>query len=218
MLNLNQSVTCFVGENGSGKSTLLEAIAQSAGFNLEGGSKNFSFQTASTISRLSGALRLHRGVRRERTGFFLRAESMFNVASEIDRLDKVSLGGAPIIDSYGGKSLHDMSHGESFLAVIKHRFGPGGLYLLDEPESALSPNRQLVFLKIMHESVQAGSQYIFATHSPILMAYPGATIYLFDENRIRKIDYEDTEHYQLTRDFLQDRARFLHHLLKSEPT
>ncbi len=168
-------MTYFVGENGSGKSTLLEAIAVAAGFNAEGGSMNFHFSTRSSESALAGALRLVRSVRRPRTGFFLRAESFFNLATAIEQLDK-DPGGSPIIDSYGGRSLHEQSHGESFLAVALHRFGPQGLYVLDEPEAALSPLRQMSMLRRMRDLVHQGCQFIVATHAPILLAYPGASI------------------------------------------
>jgi predicted ATPase len=197
-------VTYFVGENGSGKSTILEAIAVAAGFNAEGGTVNFNFATRRSESALHRALRLVR-TRRFKNGFFLRAESFFNVATEIARVD--ALG------SYGGKSLHEQSHGESFLALLRHRFGPNGLYILDEPEAALSPSRQLSLLVRMNELVQKGSQFIIATHSPIVLAYPGATIYQVDKDGIGAVRYDQTEHVALTRDFLNDRERFLRRLL-----
>ena len=200
-------VTYFVGENGSGKSTILEAIAVAAGYNAEGGSKNFRFATRASESILHRALRLSR-TRREKTGFFLRAESFFNVATQIEELDPALLA------SYGGKSLHEQSHGESFLSLVKHRFGPDGLYILDEPEAALSPSRQLALLRRMHDLVEDGSQLIVATHAPIVMAYPGATIYLLDARGITKVAYEETEHVSLTRDFLQDRERYLARLFE----
>jgi predicted ATPase len=208
-LDLHPKVTFLVGENGSGKSTLIEAIAIAAGFNAEGGSRNFAFATRRSESDLHQHLRLVRGVRRPRTGFFLRAESFFNVATEIERLG--------VDDSYGGGSLHEQSHGESFLALIKHRFGPGGLYLLDEPEAALSPGRQLALLRVIHDLAQAGSsQFVIATHSPIVLAYPDATIYALSPEGIAPIAYEDTEHFRLTRDFLVDRERYLRHLFEDE--
>lgn len=207
------TVTYFIGENGSGKSSILEAIAVVCGFNAEGGSLNFSFATRRSESVLHRHIRLARGLARPRTGFFLRAESYFNLATEIEQLDAVPAPGPPIIDSYGGTSLHEQSHGESFLALLKHRFGPSGLYILDEPEAALSPSRQLALLVRMHELVEQGSQFLIATHAPIVLAYPGATIYQLDDQGIRTVEYDQTEHVQLTRDFLGDRPRFLKRLL-----
>jgi predicted ATPase len=199
------TVTYFIGENGSGKSSILEAIAILCGFNAEGGSLNFNFATRRSESVLHRHIRLARGLSRPRTGFFLRAESFFNLATEIERLD--------VIRYYGGKSLHEQSHGESFLALLKHRFGPSGLYILDEPEAALSPSRQLALLVRMHELVEQGSQFLIATHAPLVLAYPGATIYHLDDQGIREVAYDQTEHVQLTRDFLDDRPRFLKRLL-----
>jgi predicted ATPase len=201
-LLLHPAVTFLVGENGSGKSTLLEAIAIAYGFNPEGGSRNFRFGTRSSHSELHRCLRLVRGVKRARDGFFLRAESLFNLATEIERLDEDAVGGPRIIDSFGGRSLHEQSHGESFLALLTERLGGQGLYLLDEPEAALSPMRQLAALTVIHDLVERGSQFIIATHSPILMAYPDADIVHLDATGLHKIAYTETEHYQVTRDFL----------------
>ena len=173
-IDLHAKVTFFVGENGSGKSTLLEAIAVALGFNAEGGSKNFRFGTRRSHSVLNEYLRIVKGVKRPRDGFFLRAESFFNVATEIEKLDAEPSFGPPVIDSYGGRSLHEQSHGESFLALMLERFGGRGLYILDEPEAALSPQRQLAVLSRIHDLVLDDSQFIVATHSPILMAYPDA--------------------------------------------
>lgn len=212
-LKLSQ-VTYFIGENGSGKSSILEAIAVVCGFNAEGGSLNFSFATRRSESVLHRHIRLARGLARPRTGFFLRAESFFNLATEIERLDAEPMPAPPVIDSYGGKSLHEQSHGESFLALLKHRFGPAGLYILDEPEAALSPSRQLALLIRMRELCEQGSQFLVATHAPIVLAYPGATIYQLDDEGIRTIEYDQTEHVQLTRDFLKDRERFLKRLFR----
>ncbi len=203
-------VTYLVGENGSGKSTVLEAIAVAAGFNAEGGSSNLRFSTRKSESSLNQAIRLVRGARRPRTGFFLRAESFFNVATELENMPNG-------LESYGGRSLHEQSHGESFLALVNHRFGPDGLYILDEPEAALSPSRQLSLLSRMHELLKLGSQFIIATHSPIVLAYPGATIYQLSSTGVANVPYEDLEHVTLTRSFLDNRAQFLQHLFDDEP-
>jgi predicted ATPase len=208
------AVTYLVGENGAGKSTILEAIAVACGFNPEGGTINFNFKTRRSESPLHECIRFARGPSRPRTGFFLRAESFFNLATEIERLDAEPAAAPPVIDSYGRKSLHEQSHGESFVALLKHRFGPKSLYLLDEPEAALSPSRQLALLARMHELVEEGSQFLIATHAPIVLAYPGATIYQFDDQGISSVEYEQTDHVQLTRDFLNNRERFLQRLLE----
>ena len=212
-LELQAAVTFLVGENGSGKSTLLEAIAVAWGFNPEGGTKNFRFQTRASHSVLHEYLRLVKGVHRPRDGFFLRAESFFNVATEIERLDDAP-GGPPIIDSYGGRSLHQQSHGESFFSLMMNRFGGHGFYVLDEPEAALSPSRQLAMISRMHELVQARSQFIIATHSPILMAYPHACIYEITTDGLRRVSYEQTEHYAVAKRFLNDWKRQLEILLR----
>ncbi|MDO6706642.1 AAA family ATPase [Photobacterium sp. 1_MG-2023] len=201
-IDFSAEVTIFVGENGSGKSTLLEAIAVGMGFNAEGGSKNFHFSTRSTHSSLYKYLRFSKSFRRYQDGFFLRAESFYNVSTHIDELDEAPSFGPPIIDSYGGVSLHHQSHGESFLSLMVERFGGKGLYILDEPEAALSPMRQMSVLSRMHQLVQDQSQFIIATHSPMLMAYPGALIYQIGPNGIHPIKYEDTEHYTITKAFL----------------
>lgn len=213
-LTLHPAVTFFVGENGSGKSTLLEAIAVACGFNAEGGSKNFQFGTRDSHSELHRYLRIDRGFPRPRDGFFLRAESFFNVATEIEKLDDQPSTSRPIAQSYGGRSLHEQSHGESFLALLVHRFGGNGLYLLDEPEAALSPSRQLAVMTRIHDLVQQKSQFIIATHSPILMAYPNAMIYAFSSTGIKRVDYKETEHYRITRDFLADPQRMLNILME----
>ncbi|MFI5030372.1 MAG: AAA family ATPase [Reyranellales bacterium] len=215
-LEFDRPVTFFVGENGAGKSTLLEAIAIGMGLNPEGGSRNFKFATRESHSGLSDALRLSRSVRRIRDSFFLRAESYFNVATEIEALDREP-GGGRIIDAYGGKSLHEQSHGESFFALFLNRLRGNGLYFFDEPEAALSPTRQLSFLSRLHELVKDGSQFIIATHSPILMAYPDAAILMFENGPPRRIDYRDTEHYGVTRTFLNDTERMLDILLDRKP-
>ena len=214
-LSLDAPVTFLVGENGSGKSTLLEAIAVTCGFNAEGGTRNFRFSTRDTHSRLCDCLTVARS-RYPRDGFFLRAESFYNVATNIDEMDEEPAFGGRVIDGYGGVSLHHQSHGESFLALVQNRFGGHGLYLLDEPEAALSPARQLTLLGQMHLLAKEDAQFIVATHSPILMAYPGARIYLLDEEGIRPVRYEETEHYQLTRRFLEDPDRMLRYLFAEE--
>jgi predicted ATPase len=214
-LRLHPGVTLLAGENGSGKSTLVEAIAVAAGFNPEGGSQNMQVSTRPSHSQLHEYLRLLRGSRRPRTGYFLRAESFFNIASNIEELDAAP-GGPPIIDSYGGVSLHEQSHGESFLSLIVNRFGPNGLYVLDEPEAALSLRGNLALMRRMHDLVAEGSQFVISTHSPILLGYPQARIYVLSEDGISESAYEDTEQYELTRSFLDDRERFLHHLFADD--
>lgn len=213
-LDLHPKVTFIVGENGSGKSTLLEAIAVALGFNAEGGTKNFRFGTRRSHSELHEYLRVAKGVRRPRDGFFLRAESFFNVATEIEALDAEPSFGPPVIDSYGGRSLHEQSHGETFLALMMERFGGQGVYILDEPEAALSPQRQLAVLSRIHDLVLDDSQFVIATHSPILMAYPDACIYLCGEDGVSQVSYEDTEHFQVTRDFLDNPERMLRILME----
>ena len=207
-LKLHPKVTLLVGENGAGKSTLLEAIAVAFGFNPEGGSKNFVFSSRRSHSDLHRYIRLGKSCRRPKDGFFLRAESFFDLATEIEHLDE-GHGGAPIIDSYGGRSLHEQSHGESFLALLMERFSGDGFYVLDEPEAALSPQRQLAALARLHQLAQAGSQFVIATHSPILMAYPDAYLYSCTEAGVQLATLEETEHYQVMRDFLLNPKRML---------
>lgn len=213
-LDFHPQVTFFIGENGSGKSTLLEAIAVALGFNAEGGSRNFQFSTRRSHSVLHEHLRIAKGFKRPRTGFFLRAESFFNVATEIEHLDAEPGLGAPVIQSYGGRSLHEQSHGESFLTLLMERFHGQGLYILDEPEAALSPQRQLAVLARIHDLVNEGSQFVIATHSPLLMAYPDACIYQCGADGVVPVAYEDTEHVRVTRDFLADPQRMLRGLLE----
>ncbi len=228
-LTFDAPVTFLVGENGTGKSTLLEGIAVACGFNPEGGSRNFAFSTRETHSPLGESLTpIRRGYPTD--GFFLRAESFYNVATNIDQMDEepglgsrlidsyggVSLHKQRLIDSYGGVSLHKQSHGESFLALVQNRFGGQGLYLLDEPEAALSPSRLLTLLAELHRLVGEHSQFLIATHSPILMAYPEAQIYQLEETGIRQVSYRETEHYQLTRTFLENPERMLRYLLAGE--
>jgi predicted ATPase len=213
VLDFHPQVTFLIGENGSGKSTLLEAIAVSLGFNPEGGTKNFRFGTRESHSELHQHIRLAKGVKRPRDGFFLRAESFFNVATEIEKLDSEPSMGPPVINSYGGLSLHEQSHGESFLALITKRFGGQGLYILDEPEAALSPQRQLAVLARIHELVKKNSQFVIATHSPIIMAYPDAWIYSLSADGVERVDYYETEHYLVLHDFMVNPRRTLDILL-----
>ena len=209
-LELDRHVTIFVGENGSGKSTLIEAISMAIGLNPEGGTKNFNFSTRESHSSLGDLLQIVRGPYREQDAFLLRAESLYNVASNIDTMEAELPG---LLHSFGGRSLHEQSHGESFLALMKNRLGGGGIYIFDEPESALSPNRQLAMLSIMHTlTTEKASQIVLATHSPILMAYPNALIYHLSEDGLTRIDYKETEHYQTTKAFLTDPGAFLHRL------
>ena len=179
---------------------------------LQPGRRNFNFSTQQTHSPLAQYLKLVRGPYRAKDGFFLRAESFYNVATEIDRLDT----DGTLVRSYGGISLHGQSHGESFLSLMLHRFGGQGLYLLDEPESALSPTRQLAALSVIHQLVQQDSQFIIATHSPILMAYPQAEILVLDEEGLHVTPYRQTEHYQLTRRFLEAPEKMLAILLEED--
>lgn len=203
-----------MGENGSGKSTLLEAIATAWGFNPEGGTKNFNVDTRRSHSPLHAFLTLGKSTKRAKDGFFLRAESFFNVATEIEKLDAEPFGAPSIIRSYGGRSLHEQSHGESFFALIMNRFGGNGLYILDEPEAALSPSRQLAMLSRIHQLVRMKSQFIIATHSPILMAYPDADLYQIDESGLVRAAYQDTEHFLVTKAFLANPGRQLASLLE----
>jgi predicted ATPase len=200
-LMFDPHVTFLVGENGTGKSTLIEAIAVALGMNPEGGSRNFNFVTRPSHSDLWTYLRLVRSWSRPRDMYFLRAESFFNVATEIENLDREG-GGPPIIDAYGGRGLHVQSHGESFAALMTNRFRGNGLYLLDEPEAALSPKRQMTMLRRMRELVLQDSQFIVATHSPILMAYPNARILVLDAEGYTETPYTSTEHYRLMKAFL----------------
>lgn len=212
-LTFHPKVTFFVGENGTGKSTILESIAAAYGFNPEGGSKNFSFSTAESHSNLYSFMKLVKGIRRPKDGFFLRAESFYNVATYIDVLDKETSFGPPIKDSFGGKSLHEQSHGESFFSLFLNRLRGKGVYLLDEPEAALSPSRQMSLVSRMHELVNNDSQFIVATHSPIIMAYPDSFIYEIKEG-IKRVKYEETEHYQIMRAFINNKDGMLKELMQ----
>ena len=205
-------VTFFVGENGSGKSTLLEGIAVAYGFNPEGGTKNYSFSTYDSHSELYQAIRMVRGLWKPAGSYFLRAESFYNVASKAEDYrdnDPMELYYA----RYGGKSLHQRSHGESFLALIQGEFIGNGLYILDEPEAALSPQRQLTLLLEIDRLAKDGAQFIIASHSPILLGLPGAQILSFDDSAIRPCSYTDTSSYQITEMFVNNREYFLKRLL-----
>ncbi|KLU61116.1 vitamin B12 import ATP-binding protein BtuD [Peptococcaceae bacterium CEB3] len=212
-LSFHPEVTFLIGENGSGKSTILESIAVACGFNAEGGSRNFNFSSKATHSDLDNYIKVVKGPRRPHTGFFLRAESFYNLATNIDDLDSDPSGGPRIIESFGGISLHEQSHGESFFALFQNRFSGNGLYILDEPEAALSPTRQMSMLSIMHDLIREGSQFVIATHSPIIMAYPNVLIYEIKEE-IKTVRYEDTEHYQVTRAFISNPKKMLKELLE----
>ena len=214
-LELSADVTFFVGENGTGKSTLLEAIAVAYGFNAEGGSKNFNFSTNETHSDLYKHIDLGKK-NFAKDGFFLRAESLYNVATNIDSMDKLPSFDAPIIGGYGGVSLHNQSHGESFLAIVQNRFFGNGLYILDEPEAALSPMKILTLMAEINNLVNKNSQFIIATHSPILMAFPNSEVLEFTKKGIKKTNYKNTEHYKTTKTFLENPEKTLHYLLNDK--
>jgi predicted ATPase len=207
-LRVESPVTFFVGENGSGKSSLLEALAWSAGFASQGGDRSHRYSEGEEGHLLGRALKLawrQKGV----GGFFMRAETFFNFAEYLEKVGSTFM-------AYGGQPLNQQSHGEAFLAVFRNRF-EDGLYLLDEPEAALSPQRQLAFLGILHELTAAGvAQFIIATHSPILLAFPGATILSFDGDRLERVGYRETEHYRITKDFLDAPERFFRYLFSSD--
>lgn len=214
-LEFKKKVSFFVGENGSGKSTFLEAIADRYGFGREGGSKNISFETSSENSstKLANAVKLS-WTQKILGGYFFRAESFFNVASYIDDIQKID-GKAYL--AYGGESLHKQSHGESFLSLFQNRFSRGGFFLLDEPEAALSPQRQLSLLVLLNKICQnKNTQFIIATHSPILLAYPDAQIFSFDSEKIEEIKYEDTKPYQITKSFLNNKHSYIKRLFNEE--
>lgn len=204
-LDFHRDVTFFVGENGSGKSTILEAIALALGFSEEGGTKNVKLDTASTSSGLTAHLKLVRSFRKPKDGYFLRAESFYNVATYMDELD--------YLEGYGGKSIHARSHGEAFMTLLTNKFRGNGIYLLDEPEAALSPARLMAAISAIHSLVQEESQFIIATHSPILLAYPNAKILAFSNSGISEVGYADTEHYRITKDFLNNYERRISQLI-----
>ncbi|MFD1172989.1 AAA family ATPase [Oceanobacillus picturae] len=205
-LTFHPNVTYIVGENGMGKSTLLEGVAVALGFNPEGGTRNFNFSSYDSHSELDYYLRVAKGPLRPKDGFFFRAESFYNVATNIEEIGAV--------DSYGGKSLHEQSHGESFFAAFLHRFSGEGIYILDEPEAALSPLRQMSMLARIHELVNEGSQFIISTHSPILMAYPGAKLIELTEDGMQETALEETGHYRTMKQFFENKDRLLHHLFE----
>lgn len=221
-LQFSSRVCFFTGENGTGKSTLLEAIAIHYGFGREGGTRNFlndSTESNSSVDPLVKALRMSFDVRTG-AGFFLRAESFFNTATYIDSLDKDVDCGAPISTFYGGRSLHTRSHGETFFALLELKFQRNGLFLLDEPEAALSPQRQLWFLALLHDVMRRykDAQFIISTHSPVLLGYPKAQIVSFDGGRLEEIAYEEAAPVQINREFMNNRERLLDELFQETPS
>lgn len=211
-IEFKSKVSFFVGENGSGKSTIVEAIAACFGFNPEGGSLNFSFETKATHSELYKHLRLSK-LLRPKDGFFLRAESFYNAASYLDELDEIPASSPPVLASYGGLSLHKMSHGEGFLKLVQNRFSGHGLYILDEPEAALSPMKIMTLICEIDRLRKLDSQFIIATHSPMLMSLPDSEVLAIGDNGVSRVDYRETEHFQLMRRFLDNPERFLQYLL-----
>lgn len=204
-IEFTNSITLFVGENGSGKSTLLEAIAVAHGFNPEGGTKNYSFSTHDTHSELCDAIRISKSYRKEKWGYFLRAESFYNVATKEEEYAD---------SSHPSARYHEKSHGEGFLALAQNNFRPNGLYLLDEPEAALSPQRQLTLLMEIYRCAKEGAQFFIVTHSPILLGIPNAEILSFDNGSIHTCSYEETESYQVTEMFINNRDALLNRLLE----
>ncbi len=208
-LVLNEKVTFLVGENGTGKSTLIEAIAIAYGFNPEGGSINFNFSTRFSSSQLYKNIRIRKTLNHPKDGYFLRAESFYNVATNIEEMDDIPSGTKKIIESYGGKSLHEQSHGESFFSLFLNRFRENGFYILDEPEAALSVERQLTFVSRLHELVENNSQFVIATHSPIILSYPNSTIYEIGQDGLNIVTYEDTEQYKFMKLFINNYPNIL---------
>ncbi|WP_088069976.1 AAA family ATPase [Gottfriedia luciferensis] len=213
-ITFHPCVTYIIGENGMGKSTLLEGIAIALGFNPEGGTLNFNFSSYDSHSNLDEYLQIVKGVNRANDSFFFRAETFYNIATNIEELDKEPFSGRKIIYSYGGKSLHEQSHGESFFAAFMERFQGNGLYILDEPEAALSPLRQMSMLARINDLVNQGSQFIISTHSPVIMAYPNAKIIQITENGMSDSKLEDTNHYSIMKQFFENKERLLHHLFE----
>jgi len=221
-ISIHSRIAFFAGENGTGKSTLLEAIAAHYGFGPEGGNRNLQFETSDSsrsVDRLTRALRLSFDIRTGR-GFYFRAESLFSLATQIDEWDKDPGLGGRIIDGYGGVSLHNHSHGETFFTVLDNKFRNSGLFLLDEPEAALSPQRQLSFLLLIRDTLRRykDAQFLISTHSPVLLGYPGAQIFSFDDGHLHEIDYEDTEPLQIVRRFVNDRDSFIQELFEESPS
>lgn len=214
-LKLHPKVTFLVGENGMGKSTLLEGLADKWGFSEQSGNRSKSISTRNYYTQLAPEIMLTRGLDRPMDGFFLRAESLFNFATEMDDLEKQPFCGNGYFN-YGGKSLHERSHGEAFLTLFNERFDGHGLFLLDEPEAALSATRQMAFLVRMHDLINDFSQFVIATHSPIILAYPDATIYQFDDNGVSEVSYKDTQAYDVTTRFLKNPEDMMRRLLEDE--
>lgn len=217
-LHFHKNVTYIIGENGTGKSTILEALAVSLGFNPEGGSRNFMFSTRHSHSDLYKFIQIKKGLKKPKDYYYLRAESFYNVATNIEELDREAEAhggyGKPIKDFFGGKSLHEMSHGESFFTLINERFIGNGLYLLDEPEAALSPDRQMAMISRIHDLCKQGSQFIIATHSPILLAYPNSVIYSVEDSEIQQQAYDETTLFKTTKNFLNNYQSILKILME----
>ena len=205
-LEFKKSVTYIIGDNGSGKSTLLEAIAMLLGINPEGGSKNFNFRTVETHSSLCDSLRAVRANLNYSDTFFFRAESFYNVNSEIERLEEIDPG---LYKSYGGISLHERSHGEGFMALIENRLKRRGIYIFDEPEAALSFQNQLIFLYWIKQAIDRGAQIIIATHSPVVLSYPDAGIYEIEGQQLVEKQYNECNIYLNLMSFMTHREIFL---------
>jgi predicted ATPase len=208
-LQFHPDVTFLVGENGTGKSTLIESIALAMGFSSEGGTRNFNLVTADTISTLYKDIKTVRSFAKPRDYYFLRAESFYNVATYMDQIAGIDAG-------YGDRLLHERSHGEAFMATLTMKLRGKGLYIFDEPEAALSPTRQMAALSAIHRLVTKESQFIIATHSPILLAYPSAKIYLLDDAGISEIAYEESDHYVITKNFLNNHSKLLRIILSDD--